>query len=463
MRSALACCLVALFAGACGDDAVPADTSPPSDGGLTDTAPPRDSEVAPDGAGMDAGRDTGTDAATDSGAPRLPGTPVSDYGCVCDGTTNDSTCLQAALDDWGAWTNRTLEWPEGARCVAANLTWAAPDGDESMPYVLWGRGTTLQAPDGHPVPVGSPWGPILRINGGAWYVLDDLDFDGNRDTRTPRENPSHSLLVMSSRDVLIRDLDSVDAVTDGLYIASSDGGSLDSRPQRVVVENPIIRRAYRNNISVINCVDCVVRGDGRGAESSCQLTDAEGTPPQAGIDFEPNASNAAPAIERAVLDGCFIARNFGTGILLHTAGDSVGIVVRNNTVEGDRRTFRATCGAAMHMGFDDALIENNVFQNYDIDPACRAMFDWLANGSPQVTTFRRNRIENVRFDTSATHIFRIHPANGGSHSITDNTLVDIGRAAGAGGWCLDGASERPSEIRDNTVDGVLQSPNPGCP
>ncbi len=160
-----------------------------------------------------------------------------------------------------------------------------------------------------------------------------------------------------------------------------------------------------------------------------------------------------------MVDGCFISANYGTGILLHTATRPVGAEIRNNTFEGDRRTFRATCGAAMHMGFDDATIEDNVFRNYDIDPECRALFDWGAGADPQTTLFRNNRIENIRFDAGATRIFRIHPVNGGGHTITDNTLVDIGPAEG---WCLDGSSS-PSEIRDNTVDGVTQSPNPGCP
>ena len=453
---------LALVAAACdggGDpDAGTADAALAADSG-------RDDAGGRDAGGQDGGAEDGGSSdggSSDAGPPPPPGTPVSAYGCACDGATDDSGCLQRALDDSASWTNRTLEWPRGATCVAANLTWGAPEGSEEAPYVLRGHGSVLRAPDGHSVRSSSPWDPILRVDGGRWLVFDDLDLDGNRDTRVPLENPSHNLLIMSSRDVLIRGLDSLNAVTDGLYIAASDGGDLASRPQRIVVQDPVVRRAYRNNISIINCVDCAVLGDGNGSASSCQLTDARGTPPQAGIDLEPNVPNASPAIVDATIDGCFIARNHGTGILLHSAGLPTGVQVRNNTVEGERRTFRATCGAAMHLGSDDVTIEDNVFRNYDIDPECRAMFDWGATSSSTRTVFRRNRIENVRFEVGTTHIFRIHPVNRGGHTIVDNTLVDIGLDEG-GDWCLDSSSTGPSEIRGNTVDGVTQAPNPGCP
>lgn len=108
-------------------------------------------------------------------------------------------------------------------------------------------------------------------------MLDDLDFDGNRDARVPIERPSHSLLIMSSRDVLVQDMDSLDAVTDGLDIASSNGGDLNSRPRNILVRSPVIRRSFRNNISVLDCIGCEIvgDGDGDGVDSSCQLTRAQ--------------------------------------------------------------------------------------------------------------------------------------------------------------------------------------------
>lgn len=394
----------------------------------------------------------------------VPGSALATYGCACDGVTDDSSCLRAALADAEAWTHRTLEWPDSATCLAANVVWSAPTGSEQSPYVLRGHGSTLKAPDGFPVLPGFPWNPVLRINGGAWLILDDLDFDGNRDTRAPREVPAHNLLIMSGRDIRIIDMDSVDSVCDGLYVAASAGDNLDSRPQRIEVRNPIVRRAFRNNISIINCVDCAVVGDGNGEDASCQLTDASGTPPQAGIDFEPNATNAAPALENVRIEGCYIARNGGTGVLLHTAAAPTGAVVRNNLFEGDRRTFRATCGSAIHTGFNDALIEANTFRNHTIDPGCRAMIDFPATGVEReaTTIVRNNRFENIVFDSRATHLIAIHPANRGGHTITGNTFVNIDVAA-AGDWCIDGSSTVANDIRDNTIDGIVQSPNPGCP
>ena len=117
----------------------------------------------------------------------------------------------------------------------------------------------------------------------------------------------------------------------------------------------------------------------------------------------------------------------------------------------------------MHLGFDDALIEDNVFRNIDIPSSCRALFDFGAHGEGHLarTTIRNNRIENIGGVPDIAHVFRIHPVNQGGHTIRDNTLVDVGVPEN-GDWCLNG-SATPSDIRDNTIDGALQDPNPGCP
>lgn len=416
----------------------------------------------------DVGSDTSADAATDVvndvviEVP-LEGTLLSSYGCKCDGTSDDSACIQTALDDNANWTNRILEWPSDQTCIAVGLRWQAPTGTEESPYVLRGSGSTLKAPDGHPV-VQVIGDQILRVENGQWIRLEYLGFDGNRDTRIPAEVPAHSLLLMSSRDVFGKGVISINAVSDGIYVSSSDGPSADSRPQRIHFEDTIVRNAFRNNISVINALGFKMTGDGKGKESSCQLTDAKGTPPQAGIDFEPNAGNFAPGITDVVVEGCYIGRNFGTAILLHSQADPDGALIRNNLIEGDRMTVRLTCGAAMHLGFDNAIIEDNIFSNINIPVGCRSLFDFAAYGADHSskTTIRNNRIENITGIPDIAQIFFIHPANQGGHSITGNTLVNIG-VDNSGDWCLDAATTTASVIQDNTVDGVLQSPNPGCP
>lgn len=168
---------------------------------------------------------------------------MSSYGCACDGTTDDSLCIQTALDDDANWTNRILEWPAAATCIAVSLRWQAPTGTEDSPYVLRGMGSTLKAPDGHPV-VKVVGDQILRVESGQWLRLEELTFDGNRATRVPREIPAHNLLLMSSRDVFGTGITSINAVSDGIYVASSDAPSAESRPQRIHFEDTIVRNAF---------------------------------------------------------------------------------------------------------------------------------------------------------------------------------------------------------------------------
>jgi hypothetical protein len=380
------------------------------------------------------------------------------YNCVCDGKTNASSCIQSALNDHAKWKNRTLEFPQNGTCIAVSLQWNNPIGTANENYVLRGNGATLKAPDAHPVVSGN-W--ILRLNQGRFLSIDDLNFDGNRQTRTPKETVAHSLFVFSSQDVLLHDVDSLDAVTDGIYVGTSDQTNTATYPKRITIQNPIVRRAYRNNISIINCDNCHILGDGKGAQSSCQLTHANGTAPEAGIDFEPNKPSAMPGISNSRVEGCYVAQNEGRCIMLSSRGVPVGTIVRGNTME-DCRYEAPTCGAALTLGHKGALVENNVIKNFKIKPGCRSLIDFGANPEDTGATVRNNQIQDVSGLSSTNRILYIHGNNGGGHTFKNNTMTNIGVGA-SGDWCQQGGTVKPSDIADNKVDGQTQSPNPGCP
>jgi hypothetical protein len=458
-------------------DAGRTSTPPVSDGSVRDSAPPdmggqdvREPSPAPDAAGETGPEVAGADAARDDAA--LPGADAAalpagslvtaaPYRCTCDGAKDDSACLQGALADWANWRNRTLEWPAGATCRVLGLGWRAPEGSAGSRYFLKGNGATLKAPDGAPVAAGR-W--LLRIQGGRWLVVDRLNFHGNRATRMPREVPAHNLLVSASQDVELRSIVSQDAVADNLYILGRTPVETDPSffARRITVRDPVMRRAFRNNISIINCDGCRVIGDGRGANSSCQLTDARGTRPQQGIDFEPNPGTAVPGIVNSGIEGCYIARNEGACIGL--ARWTEAIVVRNNLLE-DCRKVQPTCGAAFGVSTKALLVEKNTIRNFKLLPGCRALIDFGAVGADSPAhgaVVRDNIIEGIEGVPDNGHILYIHPVNPGGQTFERNTMRKIGVQAG-GDWCTAGNTAMPNVIRGNTVDGQVQQPDPGCP
>ncbi|MCA9596657.1 MAG: hypothetical protein KC776_25245 [Myxococcales bacterium] len=392
------------------------------------------------------------------GAPPLPGSSITaaPYDCKCDGSTNASSCINAALADFANWKNQTLEFPQGATCIAVALNWKDPVGTPGAPYVLRGNGATIKAPDGYPVVSGN-W--LLRLEGGRYITIQGLKFDGNRGNRTPAETVAHNIYVRGSQDVLLDGIQSSEAVTDGLYVGASDQADPKTYPLRITVKDPVISHAYRNNISIINCDTCEVLGDGNGSQASCQLIDAKGTMPQAGIDFEPNPVSASPGIVNSRVEGCYIAHNEGACVMLTAVAGSVDTIVRKNTLEDCRRNA-ATCGSGVIVGHKGALIEDNVFKNFTIASTCRSLVDFGANGSSNVTsaTVRNNQFQNI----TGGRILYIHSANAGGHAFKDNVMTNIGVSA-SGDWCNAGNTPNPNDISGNTVDGKLQSPNPGCP
>jgi hypothetical protein len=101
---------------------------------------------------------------------------------------------------------------------------------------------------------------------------------------------------------------------EGLRLESSggDGIYLGSTPQQPYCEDVVIRDVachdnYRQGISVISAVNLLVEDTTMSATS--------GTPPEAGIDFEPN--HPAERLENCVLRNCTMEANHGAGILIY--------------------------------------------------------------------------------------------------------------------------------------------------
>jgi hypothetical protein len=83
-----------------------------------------------------------------------------------------------------------------------------------------------------------------------------------------------------------------------------------------------------------------------------------------------------------------------------------------------------------------------------------------SDSASESAVVRNNTIEDIRH-SGEHHVAYIHGANGGGHLIEDNTLVDVVRLQ-RGGWCIEFNEDSPFLVQNNTIDGELQDPNPGC-
>ncbi|MCA9563839.1 MAG: hypothetical protein KC561_10135, partial [Myxococcales bacterium] len=410
---------------------------------------------------------------TDTVSP-LVGSRVTEapYNCSCDGLSDDTSCLQAALDSPEEWLAGTLVFPAGASCRAQGLHLEDAQGSENAPLVISGYGATLTAPDDGPLYGVESW--ILDLSASQFVRIEGLRLDGNRLHRNPTAewietesgtafNNGTTLRISASMDIVLLDTELLNGALDNLLIRglSASGPTPADFSQRIQVVDSTMRNAFRNNVSVINCDHCEFIGDGNGPESSCQITDANGTLPEAGLDFEPNASSPIPGITNSRIDGCYVARNAGRCVQLDVVGQPSDTAIVNSTFEDCRRES-ATCGSAILLGHKNTVISGNVFQNFTLTSECRALIDAGGWGTDVVAnaTIEENEFSDIDVGNSTLVFF--HANNAGGHIFRNNVLQDIGATA-SGHWCADFGVTTPNQVYGNTVDGQLQSPNPGCP
>ena len=112
----------------------------------------------------------------------------------------------------------------------------------------------------------------------------------------------HALSFLSCEKVSIEGISANESGGDGLYIGR-DGQS--SGPCRdFTVKNCVFDRNYRQGVSVIS-VDGLLMDNVR-------MTNTKGTPPEAGVDFEPNAPDEV--LRNVVMRNCVCEGNHGRGI-----------------------------------------------------------------------------------------------------------------------------------------------------
>lgn len=137
----------------------------------------------------------------------------------------------------------------------------------------------------------------------------------------------HGINLRDCSNAILRNITVTETGGDGLYLGATATGA----NKNVLVENMNFDANYRQGISVISADGLTIR--------NCKLNNTLGTNPQAGIDFEPNASGQSLA--NCVLENCDISGNtHGGGIDLSPTnldGTSkpISITFRNCTVGGN--------------------------------------------------------------------------------------------------------------------------------
>lgn len=128
----------------------------------------------------------------------------------------------------------------------------------------------------------------------------------------------HIVQFFSSRNIKIYGLTLAESGGDGIYLGTAERGITN---QNVHIKDVICDRNYRQGLSVITAEDLLIE--------NTILRDTAGTPPMAGIDFEPN--NADEGIVNCVMRNCVAENNNGWGYVAYLAAlqaDSAPVSLR---------------------------------------------------------------------------------------------------------------------------------------
>ena len=141
----------------------------------------------------------------------------------------------------------------------------------------------------------------------------------------------HALSILSCRNVCIEGLTLADSGGDGIYLGCRGGVH---RNVDVVIRDVLCDRNHRQGISVISAENLLIE--------NTVMRETFGTPPAAGIDFEPN--HPSEVLKNCVMRNCLAVHNQGAGYTtwagqLNSSSEPIDIRFENCTAFGDRSAF----------------------------------------------------------------------------------------------------------------------------
>lgn len=353
-------------------------------------------------------------------------TDVRSFGARGDGQTDDTSAIQAAIR--AAAPGTTVHVPAGKYLVRVS---AGPhDGIwlKSGVTLVMDEAAVLQA-----LPTKDGNSAILRV----WSMEDVRIFGGTlvgerQGHLGDRGEWGMGLDVRDSRRVLVVGTVARDAWGDGFYF----GGKANSD---IEVCGVVADNNRRNGMSIVAATQMTVR--------SSRFINTWGTPPEAGLDIEPDDGNVTEGI--VVTDSLFQGNN-GSGIGVTASCRDCQAVNRNNTIRDNR--IIGNRGDGIRFVFDGHTIENNTIE----DSGGAGILLWRAERSHiRGNQIRRSKRSAVRLEGSNGNRIESNTIEGNRRAFdvksvsTGNEIADNRCVGGSATIRRDRRSE-PNRLTGNT-------------
>lgn len=163
-----------------------------------------------------------------------------------------------------------------------------------------------------------PGPAIIKLFNVRHVTLKNISLNSNRQLFTTNRL-LHSIFIYNSSHLVFKNINLLNSLGDGMQIAA-DVNRQEVLSRDIVIQNCNTTNSLRNGLSLIHCSD--VRID----HSSYNMSN--GTPPEAGIDIEPDEDNVRPGVYNVSIKNVEILGNKGNGIAIPYIG-----VPENITIE----------------------------------------------------------------------------------------------------------------------------------
>lgn len=238
---------------------------------------------------------------------------VRDKGAKGDGTTDDTSAFQAAVDALPK-SGGTVTVPPGNYIIDAMR---AINLRSNMLFQL-APTATLTA-----IPNNSPRSHVIKVWNANNVRITGGRIVGERNTHTGAGGEwGYGLNIQASNHVYVSNMHISDCWGDGIWIGAIGPDHNATPSTDVTIDNVISTNNRRQGLS-IGPVDGVVI-------KNSTFSGSNGTKPESGIDIEPQAQGFARNI---TIDTCTISGNHGTGMEIHY--NVSGVTIKNCTFQGN--------------------------------------------------------------------------------------------------------------------------------
>lgn len=263
---------------------------------------------------------------------------VKEFGAKGDGTRDDTTNIQGALDNC-----KNLIIDNGTYMIDTSIG-IKPNSDSNIKLI----NATLKA-----ITTNLGNYEIMYINNKSNIIIEGGTIQGERSTHTGEGGEwGYCIRIDNGTNITIKNIILKDAWGDGLYI----NGGTNINTQNIVCDNN-----RRQGISIIKVNGYHSLND--------KLINTNGTAPESGIDIEPNYNT--DYLQNIILENLYTENNNGAGVSLYlfsqdNTSTPISIKVINHHDSGSNKGELITLNKLVRHNilFENSLLQNN---NYGID------------------------------------------------------------------------------------------------